>query len=245
MRLADATWTDADAADVDVALLPVGSTEQHGPHAPLGTDALTAETVADAAADAYDGTAVVAPTVAVGVSEEHRQFTGTLWVSPDTFRAYVRDTVRSLAHHGWTDVVLVNGHGGNIPALGEVAATITRHDDAYAVPYTWFDAVGDHASDMGHAGPLETAFLRHTNPELVREDRIAAARDGASERWGEWVSHANLAHDSAEFTENGVVGDPGDGDADRGDELLSLATAALCDLIGAVVERDTDRPPHR
>ncbi|WP_435098654.1 creatininase family protein [Halarchaeum sp. P4] len=245
MRLADATWTEADAAAVDVALLPVGSTEQHGPHAPLGTDALAAETVAEAAADAYDGEAVVAPTVSVGVSEEHRQFTGTLWVSPDTFRAYVRETVQSLAHHGWTDVVVVNGHGGNVPALGEVCATISRHDDAYAVPFTWFDAVGEHSSEMGHAGPLETAFLRHTDPDLVREDRVEAARDGASERWGEWVSGTNLAHDSAEFSENGVVGDPAEGDAERGEELLLLATEALCNLIDAVVARETDRLPHR
>ncbi|QLC33620.1 creatininase family protein [Halarchaeum sp. CBA1220] len=249
MRLTDATWTDADAADVDAVLLPVGSTEQHGPHAPLGTDAIAAETVAERAADAYDdanaGSLLVAPTVSVGVSEEHRQFTGTLWVAPDTFRAYVRDTVASLAHHGWTDVVLVNGHGGNVPALGEVAATITRHDDAYAVPFTWFDAVGEHSADMGHAGPLETAFLRHTDPDLVREDRVDAARDGASERWGEWVSHANLAHDAAEFSENGVVGDPGDGSAERGAELLSLAVESLCDLVAAVVARENDRPPHK
>ncbi|GGM69467.1 creatinine amidohydrolase [Halarchaeum rubridurum] len=245
MRLADATWTDADATAVDVVLLPVGSTEQHGPHAPLGTDAFTAETVAERAADAYDGTAVVAPTVSVGVSEEHRQFTGTLWVSPDTFRSYVRETVQSLAHHGWTDVVVVNGHGGNVPALGEVCAAISRHDDAYAVPFTWFDAVGEHASDMGHAGPLETAFLRHVDPDAVREDRIDDAREGASERWGEWVSHTNLAHDSAAFSENGVVGDPGEDSADRGAKLLSLAVEALRDLADAVVERDDDPVPHR
>ncbi|WP_049933776.1 creatininase family protein [Halarchaeum acidiphilum] len=239
------TWTDADAADVDVAFLPVGSTEQHGPHAPLGTDAFTAETVAERAADAYRGTAVVAPTVSIGISEEHRQFTGTLWVAPDTFRAYVRDVVASLAHHGWTDVVLVNGHGGNVPALGEAAATISRHDDAYAVPFTWFEAVGDHSSDMGHAGPLETAFLRHADPDLVREDRVADARESGSERWGEWVSSVNLAHDSAEFSENGVVGDPGEDTAERGAELLSLATESLCDLADAVVAREHDPVPHR
>jgi creatinine amidohydrolase len=245
MRLADATWTDADDADTDLALLPVGSTEQHGPHAPLGTDHIAAEAVADAAADAYADEVVVAPPVTVGVSEEHRQFTGTLWVSPDTFRATVRDVVGSLAHHGWDRVVVVNGHGGNVPALGEVCATITRHDDAYAVPFTWFDAVGDHSQDMGHAGPLETAFVRHTNPELIREDRIEAAAAGASDSWGDWTSHANLAHDVAEFSENGVVGDPREGDADRGAELLDLATDSLCRLLDAVAGRDTDRPPHK
>ena len=245
MRLADATWTDAAGVDTELAVLPVGSTEQHGPHAPLGTDVFTAETVAEAAADAYEDEVVVAPALPVGVAEEHRQFTGTLWLQPETFRANVREVVESLASHGWNRVVVVNGHGGNIPALGEVCATITRHDDAYAVPFTWFDAVGDHSADMGHAGPLETAFLRHTDPKLVREKRVEAARDGASDHWGEWTSYANLAHDSAEFTENGVVGDPADGDAARGEELLELATDSLCDLLAAVADRDVSRPPHR
>jgi creatinine amidohydrolase len=248
MRLADATWTDADASDATVALLPVGSTEQHGPHAPLATDALNAEVVATAAADAHDDDLVVAPPVPVGVSEEHRQFTGTLWVAPDTFRAYVRDVVASLASHGWDRVVVVNGHGGNVPALGEVTATISRHDDAYAVPFTWFDAID--AADMGHAGPVETAFLRHTNPALVREDRVADARDGAADGWGDWTARTNLAHDSVEFTGNGVVGDPGTaeegpGSSNRGEHLLADATDSLCRLVDAVAERDTDRPPHK
>jgi creatinine amidohydrolase len=238
MHLSDATWTDVRDADADLAMLPVGSTEQHGPHAPLGTDAFHAETVAEAGADRHDGTVAVAPTIPVGIAEEHRRFDGTLWVSPDTFRSYVRDVVGSLAHHGMDRVVVVNGHGGNVPALGEVTATISRHDDAYAVPFTWFEAVGDHSGDMGHGGPLETALLRATHPELVREDRIDEARSGASDGWGDWVSSTNLAHDSAEFTENGVVGDPGAGDAELGDELLARAAEALNRLLTAVADRD-------
>lgn len=245
MHLTEATWTDVDACDTDLAVLPVGSTEQHGPHAPLGTDTVTAAAVADAAADAYDGEVVVAPAIPVGIAEEHRQFTGTLWVSPDTFRSYVRETVQSLASHGFDRVVVVNGHGGNVDALREVTGTITRHDDAYAVAFTWFEAVGEHAADMGHGGPLETALLRHVAPETVREDRIDDARAGAADRWGDWKSHVNLAHDSAEFSENGVVGDPTDGDADRGETLLTLACESLVALLETVATRDVTRPDHR
>ncbi len=90
---------------------------------------------------------------------------------------------------------------------------------------------------MGHAGPLETALLRHVAPELVREDQIAAAADGAADGWGEWVRGVNLAHDSHEFTDNGVVGDPREGDAARGEELLGIATDALCAVVRAVADR--------
>jgi creatinine amidohydrolase len=238
MHLFDATTADVEAAETNLAMIPVGSTEQHGPHAPLGTDAMHAESVASAAAEAYDGEVVVAPTLPVGISEEHRRFAGTLWVSPDTFRRFVRETATSLAHHGFDRVVLVNGHGGNVDALREVAADLTRHEDLYAASFTWFEAVGEHASRMGHGGTLETALLWHTHPDAVREDRVEAASEGASDRWGTWVSGVNLEHDSDAFTQNGVVGDPGAGDAELGAELLDLATAALVALLEAVDARD-------
>ncbi|PSQ05188.1 creatininase [Halobacteriales archaeon QS_6_71_20] len=265
MKLSEATWTEVRDADLDAALLPVGSTEQHGPHAPLGTDALTAAAVADAAADRWsgadgggetvdeDGTSdengdeargdlLVAPPVHVGVAEEHRAFDGTLWVSPDTFRAYVRETVESLAHHGLDRVVLVNGHGGNVEALAETARRVSRDGDtaAYAVAFTWFEAVGDRADEMGHGGPLETAMLRHVAPERVREDRVAEARDGGSDRWGEWVRGVNLAHDADEFAGNGTVGDPTAGDAALGAELLERASDALVEVASAVATRERE-----
>ncbi|WP_254273195.1 creatininase family protein [Haloarcula marina] len=236
MHLRDATWTDAEAVETDLALLPVGSTEQHGPHAPLGTDALTAAAVADAAAESHDAEVVVAPPIPVGVAEEHRHFAGTLWVSEDTFRRYVRETVASLAHHGWDRAVLVNGHGGNVDALREVCARISRHDDAYAVAFTWFDAVD--ADDMGHGGPVETSLLRHSHPELVREDRLDEAAADAADGWGEWVSGVNLAYDTDEFSENGTVGDPREGGADRGARLLDEASAALTELLDRVATRE-------
>lgn len=240
MRLAEATATDAAALDTELAVLPVGSTEQHGPHAPLATDTLNAEAVAAAGVEAYEGDVIIAPTIPYGISAEHRAFAGTLWLAPDTFRAVVRETIDTLAHHGWRRVVVVNGHGGNTAAIREVAADVTRSGDAYAVGFTWFDAVGEHRSRMGHAGPLETAMLRHHHPDLVREDRVEAARDGGSDRWGDWVAGVNLAHDSEAFTGNGVVGDPATGDAELGAELTELAADALAELLAAVAERPVD-----
>ncbi|WP_144905398.1 creatininase family protein [Halobellus captivus] len=238
MNLETTTWTDAEASEAAVALLPVGSTEQHGPHAPLGTDTLDAEAVAEAAAERYVDPVVVAPAIPVGIAEEHRRFSGTLWTTESTFRAYVRDVVGSLAAHGWNRVVVVNGHGGNVAALTEVCARIIRHDDAYAAPFTWFDEVGEHSSEMGHAGPLETSLLRHTNPETVHEDRLDAAAEGGSDRWGDWQGRVNLAVDSHEFTENGVVGDPRESSAELGEELLDRSAEALCALLDEVRERD-------
>jgi len=252
MDLAEHTWTDADGTETELAVLPVGSTEQHGPHAPLGTDTMTATAVAAAGVDRYDGTAVVAPAVPVGVAEEHAQFPGTLWVSPDTFRSYVRDVVESLSAHGWNRVVVVNGHGGNVAALREVCGRLTREGRTYTVPFTWFDAVdvgeiesltGDEA--MGHGGPLETSLVSHLRPDLVREERFEAARDGGAAGWGEFLHGVNLAYDSAEFTRSGIVGDPSSGSPAVGEQLLEAASERLAELLATVERRDVDRPQRR
>lgn len=237
MDLGSQTWTDAAATDASVALLPVGSTEQHGPHAPLSTDCLTAAAVANRAAARIEDPVPVAPTIPIGIAAEHRQFSGTLWVRPDTFRSYVSETVESLLSHGWQRVVVVNGHGGNVDALAEVCAAISRENAGYAVTFTWFDAVGAEAPPMGHAGAIETAAIRQLRPDLVREDRVPAAAAGAAQRWGEWVAGVNLAVDTVEFSENGTVGDPSTTDSDDGERFLTTAAASLAELIETVATR--------
>ena len=240
MRLEESTWTDARDAETELAFLPVGSTEQHGPHAPLGLDSMSAEAIAEAGADRYaddNGVRpVVGPSIPVGIAEEHRAFDGTLWVSDDTFRAYVRETVSSLAAHGFDRIVVVNGHGGNTDAIRELCGRVSRDGDAYAVGYTWFDAVD--FDDFGHAGPAETALIRHLFPELIREDRLEEAAEGAADGWGEWVAGTNLAYDSDAFTDSGAVGDPRDGDAALGETLLDAAADGLSELLAAVARRD-------
>lgn len=236
MRLAESTWTDVRDAETDLALVPVGSTEQHGPHAPLGVDWLTAEAIASRAAERFDGDPIVGPTIPVGIAEEHRSFEGTLWVSEDTFRSYVGETIESLAAHGFDRIVVVNGHGGNTDALRELCGRVSRDGDAYAVAYTWFDAV-DYA-DLGHAGPAETSVIRQLRPDLLHEDRTDEAAAGAADSWGEWVAGTNLAYDSDSFTDSGVVGDPREGSAELGDALLDEAVSALLELLDAVERRD-------
>lgn len=237
MDLAELSWTDARDADVDVVLLPVGSTEQHGPHAPLGTDWMLAEAVAERGVAASDRSALIAPTLPIGIAEEHGGFTGTLWVSPDTFRQSIREVVTSIAQHGWTRVIVVNGHGGNVDALGEVCAAITREGIARCVPFTWFQSI-DLPADvpMGHAGAVETAAMLATRPDLVHEDRTEAAAAAAAERWGEWVAGVNLAVSSDEFTENGVVGDPSIADLELGESVLTEASEHLATVIDTIVE---------
>lgn len=234
MDLEALTWRDVTIDDATVGLVPTGSTEQHGPHAPLATDRLIAEEVARRAADRDDRSVIVTPSIPIGISEEHRHFQGSLWVGPDTFRAYVGETARSLASHGVGAVVFVNAHGGNIDALDEVAARLTRDGVCRATAFTWFRSLVDPPAPMGHAGPLETAALLAIDADLVRVDRLEAAAADASDRWGRWVGGTNLAVDVEEFSENGVVGDPTEATAALGESLLEEAEEALGDVIDAL-----------
>jgi len=227
--LGSSSWTDVSDAPPEVVLLPVGSTEQHGPHAPLSTDALVAEEVAREAAETASDAAVL-PTVPVGVSEEHRGFDGTLYVSPSTFRAYVSETLRSAPADR---AVVVNGHGGNIDALGEACARLTRDGDLFATYWTWWEALDLDAVDlsMGHAGAVETSVLLHLAPKLVGEPVEGEPS------WGEYAESAPLAYDSDEFTENGVVGDATEATAEKGKRLYEQAVESLVRLVEGVAER--------
>ena len=124
MRLSHLTWPEVQAHLAGQAgiLLPVGSTEQHGPNGPLGTDWICPEAVALEAARLLG--VLVAPTQAVGVARHHMAFPGTLTLRPETRRAVLADMIGSLGTHGFTHVYLVNGHGGNVPAIRETLSGI-------------------------------------------------------------------------------------------------------------------------
>lgn len=231
MELADLAWTDVEDVDTRVALVPVGSTEQHGPHAPLGTDTILAEAVAKKGAAIADQPVIIGPTLPIGIAAEHREFAGTFWLEPDTFRRVLTELCVSAMYHGWDRIIIVNGHGGNSEAVREVAATVSREHRVDCTGFTWFEAIDLSPSAMGHGGTVETSALLATAPDQVKRERLQEAADGSSERWGTWVGGTNLAVDADEFTENGVVGDPTDADAEWGGELLSRAGSALAEII--------------
>ncbi|WP_458189347.1 creatininase family protein [Haladaptatus sp. NG-WS-4] len=236
------TTTAADAlADAEVALLPTGSVEQHGPALPLGTDFMAAEAVAHSVADRED--VVCLPTIPVGVSEHHRQFDGTLWTDPATFEAYVADIVASVASHGVKRVVLVNGHGGNSDALQRVARRVRREEVAFAAPWNWWSGIGDvleaeFGTGITHADEIETSMLLAIADDLVREAALADAEAGANDAWGKDVFGANVGFDTIDFSDSGVVGTPTDGSREAGERLLSASSEQLDALVSWLAEQD-------
>ncbi|PSQ23365.1 amidase [Halobacteriales archaeon QS_9_67_17] len=246
MYLADEAWPDLEAyfESESLALVPLGSTEQHGPHLPESTDHIIAEELAREAA-AQTGY-LCTPTVNVGISRHHRQFPGTMWVSPDTFRDYVREITRNLTYHGIDRVVYVNAHGGNVDALREVAKDLHAAEECYALEWMWDESIPDLVSELfehngPHGGPKETAMLRYLT-DLVHADRLAEARDGGvRDIWNEEEAYQNGAatfFDARDNSDNGVFGDQTDATAEKGERLFEAATEQLCELCEWLAARD-------
>ena len=202
--LAEVPWTEV--LNRPVVLVPVGSTEQHGPHLPLETDTLIATAVARELAERLDG--YVAPAVSIGASGEHQGFPGVLSIGTDALRLVLVELGRSLSL--WAGrVVLVNGHGGNVEAVTRAVHQLLAegHDVAW-VPCA---AAGD-----AHAGHTETSLLLHLAPWLVRPHRAEA---GSTRPIAELLPELK-AHGVRTVSPNGVLGDPTGATAAEGADLF-------------------------
>jgi creatinine amidohydrolase len=165
-----------------LVVLPVGATEQHGPHLPVGTDHFAVERIARQAAMAASDriTTVVAPTLPFGSSEHHLQFGGTLSFSTETYYRVLVDLVESLVTDGFRQIFILNGHGGNSELIQLAARDVAlrRVVSVGAAPYwtiAWdaLVAAGIHQGGRlpGHAGRFETSLILADRAELVVEPR--------------------------------------------------------------------------
>nr|WP_320784833.1 creatininase family protein [Streptomyces sp. CRN 30] len=227
----------AAGADVQVAVLPVGSYEQHGPYLPLATDTLVACAIAREVAAAYP--VHLLPPVTVSCSHEHAAWPGTVSVSATTLYAVVRDMAASLRRSGVEALVVVNGHGGNY-VLGNVVqeATAEGHRTALFPAAEDWDAARERAgvetsllSDM-HAGEMETSILLHCHPELVRPGHETTDLLADDRR------HL-LSLGMSAYTGSGVIGRPSLATAGKGKELL----AGLVEAFGAYFSVVTSTAP--
>ncbi|MFD1529069.1 creatininase family protein [Pseudonocardia aurantiaca] len=214
----DTTLDERDRA-ATVALLPIGSFEQHGPHLPLTTDTVIAATLAHEIAAAHPVRRL--PPITISCSHEHAAWPGTVSISATTLAAVVRDVAASLHAAGATALVLVNGHGGNY-VLGNVVQEANLGPlrmGLFPGEQDWVEAreaaglATSILSDM-HAGELETSILLHAHPHLVRPHFEQS----------DWLADDRphlLSRGLQAYTESGVVGRPSLASARKGRDLLA------------------------
>lgn len=183
-----------------LVVLPVGATEQHGPHLPPETDTLLAVAAAAACADVIDPVHVtVLPALAYGASGEHQSFPGTVSLGTDALAESVLELGRSVST--WADrLLVVNGHGGNVEALRR-AVTRLRYEGRDAA---WLSCRTSEDPGDTHAGHAETSLMLHLHPELVA---MRLAEPGCTATLPEILPAMRIGGVAA-VSANGVLGDP-------------------------------------
>lgn len=213
--LSDSTWPEVRRGEL--VLVPLGSTEQHGPHLPFDTDTVIATAVATEAALRLGARLV--PAVSIGSSGEHQSFAGTVSIGTEALRLVIIELVRSL--QTWSGPVLfVNGHGGNLQALS--AAVDQMRAEGHAVGWV---ACATESLDL-HAGRTETSLMLHLRPDSVR---IAEAAPGDTRPLHE-ILPLMVRGGVAAVSASGVLGDPTGASAAEG---ASVLTSMVDDAIRA------------
>jgi creatinine amidohydrolase/Fe(II)-dependent formamide hydrolase-like protein/7-cyano-7-deazaguanine synthase in queuosine biosynthesis len=247
---AELTWPEAEERfkQVDIALLPVGSIEQHGPHLPLDTDAFDAEYLARRVAQACSRPRpLVLPLIPFGVSYHHEGFKGTISISNDTLSQLVYEIGMCVAKNGITKLVIINAHGGNSPALNYAAQKINRDARIFACVDTGETSDVDinkliQTPNDVHAGEFETSTSLAIRPHLVRMDKISKKVPKFSSRYLNFTSKRAVSWyaRTKKISSTGVMGDPTKASAEKGKRIWEIMIAHLVafveDLKGMTLE---------
>jgi len=227
--LGELTWVEAKARllETDLALLPVGSIEQHGPHLPLDVDAWDADYLARRVAAACSAPRpIVLPLIPYGVSYHHEDFSGTIGISPEALSRLVYEVGMSVARQGVTKLIILNGHGGNVPTLQFAAQTINRDARIFTCVETGDTSDTDVArlietpGDV-HAGEIETSTALATRPELVQMEHAGRCVPRFSSQYLEFSSARSVEWyaRTAKFSASGVLGDPTRATREKGERI--------------------------
>ncbi len=252
MKYGELRWPEIDALDKDrvVVVCPIGSLEQHGHHLPLLTDSLLVTAVADAVHERLADQVLLTPTLWLGASDHHLDFPGTVSASNSIYVEIIKDVASSFVQHGFTRILFLNGHGGNI-APGETAITeLTNQDDecddVYIALASYFSIAekavapekhGMQTPSITHACEYETSLMMHVHPHLVLADRAK----GQGERVLPEPPGTRIAARFHRHTETGAMGRPDLATPEKGASLF----AAIVDKVASMIRQITEWPQRK
>lgn len=230
-------------------ILTMAATEQHGAHLPLATDRLIGEHFTNELNILIEDKILILPSISVGCSSHHMDFSGSLTISHDTFIKQVEGILQSVIQHGFTNIILLNSHGGN-QAVGQVLIEKLGFENPTIniLMATWWKLVSDALlplnesgkGGVGHAGEFETSLMLQIAPHLVKLDKKESGKHSPTFFWneGDMLRGAMVSHyrSTKEMTANGVFGNPEYATAEKGKEILKLVVSNLklivYDLLG-------------
>lgn len=247
------TWPEINEAveQGKLVILPVAAIEQHGHHLPLDVDTRLVTAICREAGVRSPADILVMPPVHYGFCHHVMDFPGTITISPRTFNGYLVDIGRSVAHHGFTRMLIVNGHGSNAPLVEMAGRQLNLETGLLCATLCWWQLVAEFWNSelresvspggCAHACELETSLYMHLNGEGVRWDRIRGAIPQymtdipGAEDW-HWVDltagwgPATIVERTASYSETGALGQPELATATKGERVFDHAATRLAAL---------------
>lgn len=244
-----AELTTLDFAGLDaastVAVLPLGATEQHGPHLPLGVDTLLADGIVEAALPLLpdDLPVLFLPTQSIGLSPEHARYAGTLTLSSETLMRLWKDIGAGVARAGVKKLLLFNAHGGHIGPMDIVSRELREAHDLLVFSANWFhlpmEGVGPIDRYDVHAGESETSMVLALRPDLVRLSEVQDFKSSSQQRNVDFPMLGNGR--SAKFgwamqdlNPSGAAGNAGASTAEQGAAFIAAAAKQLALLLAEI-----------
>lgn len=255
------TWPEInDAVQMKkVCIVPCGAVEQHGPHLPLDVDLVCPSGVAHGTGREIPDKVLVLPTIQYGYTGHVMDFPGTINTHFETFMRQVLDVTKSLAYHGFKKMILLNGHGSNMPNLDLVARRTNLETDAECVLIAWWGLLtvdpeflpswreSKFPGGCSHAGELETSMYLYLAEEDVRKDKIKSGTTTLNDEKSPFVYTDLFGHGPAALTswtssysETGVLGDAEKGTKEKGQRVYNEAIKQLCTFVEWFQKRPID-----
>ena len=250
----DLASPDFGALDADrtVTVLPLCATEQHGPHLPAGTDTMIAQGLTEEAARRFEGDfdLLFLPALAIGASQEHARFAGTISISTPALIEQISAIGAQVAASGLKKLVLVSSHGGNVAAMTAAALACREQHGLLAVTLTWSrlglpDGVVDaDERALGiHGGFVETSLMLHFRPDLVHMDKaadFASLQSDLAGRYEHLRAHGPVGFGwlAGDLNRSGAIGNAAKANAAAGRDISSHQTEAFIALAGEISEFD-------
>jgi len=246
------TTRDFAALDVaaTVAVLPLGATEQHGPHLPLGVDTVLADGIVAASLPLLPAELPVLflPTQQIGLSPEHARFAGTLTLSAETVIRMWKEIGAGVARAGVKKLVLFNAHGGHVGAMDIVARVLRAAHGLIVYSVSWFNLpLGDAGAQFGagehrfgvHAGEIETSMMLALAPQQVRMGEAKNFRSTSEQRAADYAilgngRSAKLGWAMEDYNAQGAAGNAAAATAPRGRAVVDAAAQQLALLLAEV-----------
>ena len=224
------------AAEDAIVILPLGSTEQHGPHLATGVDDMMASEIARRVALKLQnsGPVVVTPSLWCGLAEHHMDFGGTFTLRLSTYHALLRDLCDSIRRCGFRRIVIINGHGGNAQPLAALLTELSIELDVSIAITSYFVEGGaeiaqtleDQVGYM-HACEAETSLMMAVHPDLVFTDRLHEACGPDLDVTGSFVPTLRTSRPFSALTSSGVAGTARRASAAKGEDLAEIGARTI------------------